>query len=250
MSLTNTRLEHTVSFPKDESEWHSWLDGYVQEALTVREFIENLPDTAATFKPTDIDISIDVQRRNHLLKLAGAWPAPETVTNSSTPKWINPNATDAIRYSDAVTKCACGVPMLYQKFSEGEQQPTHHQEHKSNCLKPDRLEARARILRNRREIILEAYNYGHAPNTWRDRLGVKSRVVGGSMWRELNIDGTQKGHEMRERMAKTAIVLSREYSPKTIGRLFGQSADMIKQLLRKETDIDPMTLYKHRRKYA
>lgn len=250
MTLSNTRLQTPVSFPRDRSEWHHWLEGFVDVALEVRQFIESLPDTAITFKPADIDVKAPIPKIRKCCKLVGSWPVPDTMTNTTRIKWVNPNATHAHRYSDAVVKCACGTPMIKQAFSTKEPQPTNSQEH-NNCIRPDRLEARAELLRNRIEIIEEIYEYGHTVWSMRHRLGLDpDSSIGTSIKHELGLDLEKLGKQSRQKVARTATVLLRNHAATTVGELFGMGGRAITEIVGKETTADPQMLYKHRRKYA
>lgn len=250
MTLSNTRLENPVTFPNQNAEWHYWLDGCVEAALTIREYIENLPDTAITFKPMDIGVNTSIPKIQKCCKLAGAWKLPETMPNHANQKWVNPNATHAHRYSDAVTICACGTPMIKMAFSNSEPQPTDSQEH-NDCIRPDRLEARAELLRNRIEIIKEIYEYGHTVWGMRHRLGLKpDSSVGGAIRQDLGMNLEKHGRKSRAKVARTATVLLRDYASTTVGELFGMSGKAISEIVSKETTADPQILYKYRRKYA
>jgi len=251
MSLSNTRLETPVQFPRENTEWHFWLQGRVDKALTIREHIENLPKTAVTFTAQDIDgLSPGLPYNPNLLKLAGSWQVPDTYTNNRKVKWVNPHATYSYRYSDAITRCACGTPMVKQAFSTKHPRPADTQEH-TDCIRPDRLEARAELLRNRIEIIKEIYEYGHTVSGMGNRLGLKrDSSLGGDVNNELGLALEDLGQKSRAKVARTATVLMREYPATIVGELFGLSGKAISNIVTKETNVDTKMLYKHRRKYA
>jgi len=246
------RLETPVSFPKNDDEWHSFLKGNVEEALTVREFVDNLPTTAATFELKDID-GFNEKRLNpdaldSVLKLAGSWRVPDLFASNRPQKWVNPNYNHAQHYSDVATECGCGIPVLRMTFGEDEKQPAHHQDHAEDCTKINRLEARAQLLKNRRDIIRDAYNHAHAASAIQKRLGyAEDKYMGGYEIQQLGINGEELAKESRRKMARTAMVLCREYSPKDVATLFGVHRRSISQLITQETVTDSKTLYGIRR---
>jgi len=123
MVTRTSRLSEQVSFPKDKTEWYHFLANNVEYAIEIREWLANLPNTATTFKKKQVPNG--TTRSDYLtgiLKVCGAWQAPEFMfKNGAT--WVNPNATDAHHYSDAVTRCECGIPVLREQFSQNEPEP-------------------------------------------------------------------------------------------------------------------------------
>lgn len=247
MTFSQNRLQTKVSFPKANDEWHYWLENNLEQALTVRNYIENLPETAVTFKPRNINVQTTPQHVAKMLKLAGSWKA-ETVTNTVN-KWVNPNADDAYQYSDVLVTCECGLPMLHLNLAKPPElsSQTEH----TDCTKADVYEARAELLRNRAQIIREAYEYGHSVRDASSRLGFQDTTsFSGAAIAELGLDIETLSRESRRKVAKTAIVLSRDYNPDTIGELFGISGRAISKILKRETTANAMTLYQHRRTTA
>ena len=251
MSFNTEKLAEPVSFPKDDSEWHSFLKGHVDEAIQIREYVESLPDTAAMFTLNDIPDFTAAGRNycKHWLKLAGAWPVPDHIVAHKT-KWVNPNYTHAERYADVGVKCSCGTPVMREAFSDNLKQPAEKQEH-TDCCKIDRMEARLQLLKNRKEVAIESYEYGHGIYGWHKRLGYGSTDSFGSLqFSELDINTSELAKHARAKQARTYMVLAREYSTETIGNLFGYSHETISRNIKDETVSDPNVLYSIRRANA
>lgn len=251
MSFNTPKLDKPVSFPKDDSEWHSFLDGRVDEAIQVREYIDSLPDTAAMFTINDIPTFTGRETNyvSHLLKLAGAWPVPEHIVAHKT-KWVNPNYTHAHRYADVGVKCSCGTPVMREAFSDNLKQPAEKQEH-TDCCKIDRMQARIQLLKNRKEIAIESYEYAQGIYGWHKRLGYPdSDSFGARQFSELDINTTELAKHARAKQARTYMVLARKHSTKTIGKLFGYSHETISRNIKDETVSDPNVLYSIRRANA
>jgi len=245
------RLEEPVSFPKDTSEWHSFLAGNVEKALKIRRHVENLPETSATWRLNDVD-GLDPQGIHRgIVKLTGAWKVPHHITNNRDRHWVNPNHVHAQHYSDAVVECGCGIPVLRQSFGENEKQPAHHQEHNDCCNKIYRTEARLQLLKNRREIVKDVYDYGHSATGMIERLGYpERREMGAGDAKDLGLNLGKLAREGRKKVARTAMVLCREHSPETIAKIYGVHRRSISEILTQETKTSSKKLYSVRRSVA
>lgn len=245
------RLDEPVSFPKDNSEWHSFLQGNVEDALAVRDYVKSLPETAATFTLKQINDQLNRRLQNlpeGIVKLTGAWAEPEEIRELDRRRWVNPNHIHAQHYSDALTMCDCGVPVLRQNFGEEEPQPSHHQEHNADCNKIQRLESRLQLLKNRQQIVRDGYQYGHPVTALTQRLGYEpSSEIGGRECENWGLDITELGIESRKRIARTCMVLCRNYSTGDVGKLFGLHRKSISEILKHETKSSPKSLYSVRR---
>lgn len=248
MVTRTSRLSNQVSFPKDKTEWYHFLENNVDYAIRIREWINSLPETATTFKKKHVPEG--TTRSDYItgmLKLCGAWEAPEFMfKNGAT--WVNPNATDAHYYSDAVTRCECGIPVLREQFSKNEPQPSHHQTHKESCNKINRMECRVQLLKNRKEIIKDQYAHNQSLEQSKARLGYTGESrMGGDEIKDIGLNIAELAREARKKFARTCMVLCREHNPETVGRIFGVTGDSIGRMLRKETKSDVGKLYAVRR---
>jgi len=248
MPTQTSRLDDPVSFPKDDSEWHSFLDGHVETALEIRNHVENLPKTRATFTLHELDLKLS-NIPDGVVKLTGAWRAPDLILSGARQKWVNPNYVHAQHYSDVVVRCGCGIPVLRQQFSEGEKQPAHHQEHNENCTKIMRKKTELELLKNRRDIVIDAYQHGHTATGISNRLGYPDgHHIGTGETQEWGINIRELNRESRRKIARSIMVLCREYSPVKIGPIFGMTRKSASEILTKETKSDASTLYGVRRR--
>lgn len=242
------RLETPVSFPKQAADWHSFLDGWVTEAYQIRQYVEGLPETRATWKLADVDGIMPRQIDPSIVKLTGAWLVPDVLDSGSVNRWVNPNYVHAQHYSDVVVRCGCGIPVLRQSFSEKEKQPAHHQEHNKDCTKIHRKKTELELLKNRRDIIKDAYAHGHSATGISQRLGYpEGHHIGGGEVNELGEDMGKLATQGRKKVARTALVLCREHSPETVAALFGLHRKSLSEMVTKETVSDASVLYSVRR---
>ena len=254
MVFEANRLEEPVSFPKNGSEWHSWLDGYVEDALVIREYVDSLPETAATFGLRRVNDELSVKHDlvpDGVVKLTGAWPRPDVLPGSAQgmSKWVNPNYIHSQHYSDTVAMCDCGIPVLREYFGDKEKQPAHHQDHKDDCNKIYRKRARLELLENRKEIIKDVYYHGHSLRGNKNRLGYGPNVeLGSKTATDVGIDLQELRMESRKTVARTLLVLSRDYKSETIGKLYGVSQSTVNRIIKDETVGTPEVMRSVRRR--
>jgi len=246
----NSRLQTPVAFPKTDDEWHSFLRDNIQNALAVREFLDSLPDTQATFKLKRID-GLDMSHAHlprGILKIMGSWQVPRQLSNGRSSAWVNPSYQHAQHYSDALVECGCGIPVLRESFSENEKQPTHHQEHNGSCNKIMRSEARVQLLKNRRDIIVDGYEHNQSLNALSTRLGYKSeRPISNKHCADWGIDLHALMQDSREQLARTCMVLCREYPPSTVGEIYDMDKRTVSQIVDLETEASAKKMYSIRR---
>jgi len=254
MVFRTKKLENPVSFPKDKTEWHSWLEGHLDDALLIREYVEDLPKTAATFGLGAIEDELSFRRDNlphSVVKLTGAWLKPDELpgSNQGASKWVNPNYMHAQHYSDAVAMCECGVPILREYFGEDERQPAHHQEHNDNCCKIYRQRSRLQLMENKRDIVKDGVYHGHAMYKLNKRLGYSDNYeFKGDRAAELGLDAQELRVAARKKIARTMLVLSRTHRPQDIGKAYGISKSAANRMLKRETVADAHTLWSVRRR--
>lgn len=252
-----SRLDEPVSFPKTDDEWHSFLlpdQGSVDRLeilIKLREYMEDLPPTKATFEMSDALDNGEWQAvlDDRMLYLVGTWRVPDLIKGTSSPLLVNPHSEHAHYYSDAVVECGCGAVVVRENFSENQPQPLQEQSHTEDCHKINRHEMRLELLKNRRDIIEEMIGAGLSFRQMAPRLGYKgSKDVVPTVARNCGLDPHELQYEARRRMIRTFMVLAREYSPETIGKLYDLNRRSVSDAIRHESKADPATLYSVRRR--
>lgn len=77
-------------------------------AADLREAVDGLPETAATWRPCD---HTNTRHRSYepiMVEMLGAWRVPDRFPTNGGEKWVNPHYAHAASYSDLTTTCACG----------------------------------------------------------------------------------------------------------------------------------------------
>lgn len=253
MVFNKGRLDEPVSFPKSDDEWHSFLKNDFENALTIKRYVENLPETAATFKIKAIDDQLDKPHSNvdhRIVKLTGAWPIPDVFNSGQVAtKFVNPNYKHAFHYSDCVVRCNCGAPVIRQRYDSEENMPTYHERHTDDCNKINRIECRMNILKNRKQALKEWYMLGHNMHRARARLGYStgSNNIGMNEVEDWGLDLRELYQKGRKRLARTLMLLMREYPTGKVAELYGVGKSTCSKIVSEETVSNSKTLYEVRK---
>lgn len=268
MVIGRKRLTDPVSFPRERDEWHHFLKTTTQHwgtqdattpdydrvdlALRLRNHMENMPKTSATFRLSDaIDGDEAKAVTEELMHFLGSWKIPERYTDAREQSYINPHYQFAHHFSDAAVWCGCGTLAVREAFSEQLTQPAQSQDHAENCHKIHRHEYRAELLRNKRRIIKEMALLGHSFREMAQRLGYKVESdIAPTLAENVGLDTSDLIRRGRGRTARTMLVLSREYRPTDIGRLYDVDSRTVSTIIGEETDSDPSVLYSVRRRFG
>lgn len=258
MPLSRFRLADPVSFPREDDEWHSFLESgpsdTVAAALRVKRYLQSLPETAATVSSREIHENTGVsyaQLTPELMAFLGSWEVPEVFGRIHGPqKYTNPHHEYRHRFSDAVAVCQCGTPHLRERFTEEYPQPVVVSTHGEDCCPLYRRDVQARLWQNRCEIAIEMLRLGHSARATGPRLGFAVDSEHG--WKVISkcgLDPKEMVLEGRRRSLRTFIVLARDYSTADIAELYGVSKAAVSRLMRTETTASPKALYSYRRRY-
>lgn len=255
--LIGNRLQDPVSFPKNDDEWHSFLDkdrhtyDPVEVALRINDYFESMPETSATIAQRTLSNQTGITRMrimNEVMHLLGSWRIPDYYSKNTS--WVNPTYEHRHRYADAAAVCECGAPVLRERFGDKYKQPLDVQEHNDDCCRLDRVQARGRMWEKRREIITEMTSLGHSFRQTNFRLGFAGDTDhGNDLAVKCGLDTDALQREGRAKVARTAIVLLRDYSTQDVADLYGLSRSALSRMLREETTASGRTLYSHRRRF-
>ena len=262
------RLSEPVSFPKSDDEWHSFLkspamlrkqDGRdhsyhdrVKILLEILDYIDGLKPYNATFKlPDVVGSNRSSLVTDEMMHFIGCWEVPDRFTSNyqNGRKWVNPRYEHAMHYTEAAVVCGCGAIVARESFSEKQKQPAQVQAHADGCHKIHRHEYRAELLRKRRDMIIEMAGLGLNFQMMANRLGYPSSSdTVQKIALSTGLDTIELMKEARRKTARTMLVLSREYDPQDIGRLYGVTRKSVTEIVRKETVGNPQKLYLVRRR--
>lgn len=261
MSLPGrTRLAEPVSFPKSDDEWHSFLhpdfgpEEPVRAVIRLKRYLESKPEYKTVFSSKQLRREADIEGRatfHRLMKFLGSWKVPEYYNADGS--WVDPNSDEKHRYAGAGVVCECGTPIVREEFGNSQEQPLAmaDQSHADDCCKRWRVQARGRLWEERKKAIEEMTNYGFSIRQTQPRLGYEvSSDHGHKLAKFCGLDSEKLIREARERVVRSFIVLSREYSTDTVAELYDVSRGTVNRSLRNETNVNGKTLYSYRRRMA
>lgn len=201
----------------------------------IRREVEGFGELATTFT---IDQAVPepftrkAAREEHL-EMVGAWLVPKahTGTASHGRRFVNPDAIHRTKYTEAVTRCECGLVMARLTLEDGPGTIGNQKEH-GDCAVSERLRARARLCEARAEAIRTSLYYGHSARQAAARLGYdpdnSGRSVGAAA-EGMDIDIGALREEANLRKYRTeAILAALGYTSAQIGAALGRSAKTIR----------------------
>lgn len=238
-----TPLKHSI-----EDTYHDFLipsdvKGHdpIELAIKAREAIADFPETKATFKQKDVfddTESVPSSFWVPMVTLLGSWRIPGDIFTTGargTSIYVNPKYEHRTRYADVAVQCECGE--VITRFSNPSKKGLNpisdiNNSHADGCRKEWRLQTRANIWKNRREIIEQSLWLGKSAKSSTYRLDTdKGNIV--SYTGPLELDVQTRREKSRERMGKTINLLREEHNVSTIAQVYGFSASKASDLSNK-----------------
>lgn len=211
-----------------------------QQIPKVREYINEMPPTAATFRLTEVD---DVQGQffeSVHLEFLKSWPVHEMYHTSEQTgaRYVNPNYVHAHTYTDVVVECACGAQFT-RNYEDGENALQQEHEHHDDCLPFHRLRARAEMLERRYSHIRRLGWLGWKGSDMAPRLGSTSDFMG-ALARDLDIGLREAYDAYRETTAHTYkyLVIEHDETAKDVADAYGHAPSTMTRWAKEYTDYD------------
>lgn len=238
-----TKSNDTVPVPsKDDHQTHSFLlprpERQAPHPVIVmgylRDYIESLPSTSATFKKDDAVEAHDVHHQaisDAMMHMVGSWKVPKV--SSQNRKWVNPAYSHRERLSDVLVNCECGALMARTKEVYHDHAHDSDNDHTDDCKVYWRLRARADLCEKRERALREGLLAGHSARSMAARLGVKDSI--GHVAKALGVDVRTLKDEYAERRAKTIAILLTEFTQKEVGRAYGISDSTVREIIATDT---------------
>lgn len=187
----------------------------------IRNHIENLPETAATFKLKSVGgVDTHLIYPDHLA-LAKTWEMPDIYTSNSSKKLVNPNHEHVERYSDLIVSCRCGAKMTRSK-DKGPFELLGGTSHTKECRSYYMLEARSNLQKEAHQMACRLAKLGWSSEYLSGRLRVSDGRLRDDM-DNLNTSMKEMKAEYMEKGANTYTYLVREhdYSADVIADIYG-----------------------------
>lgn len=235
--------EESTPIPTHYSDFHGFLincSGELNEAASVlgevREYINDLPKTASTFRLSALPLPKYGRITRHHLELCKAWPfVSDYGPTGDHRRYVNPNSDHAYQFSDLIVECACGARFV--KNYEVENSPIQQEsEHTDSCMPFHRLEARAEMSRKRYKLIRRLGWLGWKGPDIAPRMGVTQNHTGGYT-RDYGIDLRENFVQYRRAVGRTSayLILREQATLSGMAEVYGHSTKSIREWAKKHS---------------
>lgn len=214
------------------------LNGAARAIPTLREYINDLPNTAATFRLTHIDdITSQSLEREHA-EFVYAWPVHNIHAGSGPRSFVNPNHIHAHRYTDIVTRCECGT-LLTRNYDDDNNPLRDEHNHFAECLPHYRLRARADMTEQRYQRMLRLGKLGWKGSQMAPRFGVGESSMS-SFAERFNTDLRSVYDQYKEIAANTYTYLVRDCGvpASTVADVYGHARSTMTRWAKTYTEYE------------
>lgn len=198
----------------------------VEEVLRLKNEVENLPETAATWQLKT------QRRRNHeeILVLLNSWQVPARLAGGSDSNKktlaVNPNYVHIHKYADVPATCQCGAVLKSAN--------DHYDDEDGKCKLQEcnslwSCEAYATMWRRRKEVLETSSRFLRTPEYAGHRLGVDPQTLG-YITKRLHLDRQQIRDDSREELAEVLTELKPNFTAPELGKVVGRNESTIRRL--------------------
>lgn len=207
---------------------------------TVRDYIEQLPETAGTFRLTNID-DVEPQFFDDIhVEFLKSWPVHEFYDTSDqrSNRYVNPNYIHAHTFTDLVVECECGAQLTRNYDDKYNALQTEH-DHDNTCLPFYRLRARADMQQRRYHGMKRLGWLGWKGSDMAARFGTKSDYLG-ALARDLNLNLRDCYDRYREAAAHTykLLVIDHDVSSHDVAATYGHAPSTLTRWANEYTDYE------------
>lgn len=205
----------------------------------VREYLDELTDTAATFRLTDAGVQGQFFEDVHI-EFLKSWPVHDMYATSGQrgTRYVNPNYVHAHTYSDIVVECDCGAKFT-RNYDDGENTLQKPHEHTDDCMPFHRLRARAEMQERRYHAIRRLGRLGWKGSDMAQRFGSKSDYMG-ALARDFGLNLRDCYDVYRETAGHTYkhLVIEHGESSKEVAAAYGHAPSTMTRWAKEYTDYD------------
>lgn len=206
----------------------------------IRNEIQNLPETAASFDTPDVLSNPQARTEPIIFEFCKAWPMREEYgPTGSRERYVNPNYIHAHRYSDLMVECECGATFV--RNYEDDQSPMDGESaHREQCLPHWRLRARAEMSEKRYNMIRRLGWLGWKGMQMGHRFGVTENHCG-SYARDYGITLRGAYDNYRRAAGKTSayLITFTDADLELMAEVYGHSTKSIRDWMKQHTAYQP-----------
>jgi hypothetical protein len=221
----------------------NWKEPPIQILGRFREQIEELPETAATFKmkdylrPRTIDLFGD-----RLADYIGSWRIPQQYAPAYQQGrvYVNPNYIHAHTYPGVYTECECGNIQVHPQPKDSVVDPPIDGANEHGDCKPyHRMEVKAELMRQREECITQQVMNGVERTYISRRIGFKGDHVNHAAKR-LGISLEHLRQKFIDERGEAIVELAkRGWSTTKIAKAYGLSRGHVYKQIREYGEAKP-----------
>lgn len=225
---------HEFLIRKDE-------DGPLRKAVdnidSIREFIDGLAKTKATFPVKAMPKEVRKSVTKEIMEFVGCWPLHD-IYGVKSRVFVNPNYIYVHKFTDIVVRCECGA-ILTRNYKDGDNSLRNEHEHNECCTPYFRLRARADLSQLRHSEMVRLAKMGWTGTEMAPRFGMSPDSIGheASLF-NLTLQELRKLY--RRETAETYVYLVRErgLSSKKVGEVYGHEPSTIMSWVREYLDYE------------
>lgn len=212
----------------DDHEIHDFLldsQGRLLQAArdipTVREFVEDLPETAGQFRLNQIEDIYHPKFEDVHLEFVQSWPVHDFYAPEKDRMYVNPSYVHGHKYTDLVVTCQCGAQLTCNYQDEHNALRNEHN-HTEDCLPHWRLEARRKIAKQRYDEYHRLVRLGWRGTDLVPRFGMVNGSIG-TVCSSFNTTFEETYYEYKRIAGNTYryLVHDRDVAADTVGEIYG-----------------------------
>ena len=196
----------------------------------IRDFIDDLAETAGTFQIRNIDGIGGCKVDDRIMEFVGSWQLHDEYCQGRE-RWVNPTYIHLGQYPDSIVYCDCGAKLVvnYEKGVNNGLMDAN--EHNEDCKQFHRLRARAKINEMRYNQIRRLSWMGWRGSDIAPRLGIPSNTVS-STAHDFGMTHEDLYDYYHQATAKTYhyCCTERDIDPELMADIYGHSTDYLRRL--------------------
>jgi hypothetical protein len=208
----------------------------------IREWMESLPKTSATFTLGDIpDIGNISRVSTKQVEFLSSWEVTDLYHDSDqrARKFVNPNHVHAYRYTDLIEECNCGETIC-RNFKDGNNPLQNPHDHADDCKPQWRLSVRAAIAKQRERKLRELGPMGWQQKDFAPRFGMKAGSSCGGLPQQYGTSFGSFRDQYRQMAGNTYLhlVYRHDVHGETVADIYGHAMCTLSKWAARYGDFD------------
>lgn len=215
------------------------LSKTVRRLPRIREYIESLPETTATFKLSDAGEFAAHTVTEQMIEFLKAWPLADyhAQSNHGGRHFVNPDYIHAHTYTDLIVECECGATFT-RNYEADDSRLRDEDNHADHCMPYQRLRCRARMSELRWNEMNRLTRLGWNSSDLAARFGTHQSYAG-QLTKTYNTSVSALRDSYRRRAGNTYHYLVHEVgeSSKEVADIYGHARDSLNEWYRQSVNV-------------